>query len=213
MNNKSVSVLGIVGAVLFVVTSIVGGFLIEDYSVISQYISEAYAIDTEHGLALRMFGFVPSGVLLALFSILAINYFPGSKSVKIGFYGIALFYGLATVVVSIFPCDSGCNPDLIDPSVSQLIHNLVGMLTYLFVPITMIVIGQGLRKSSDDKKFSLQSTVLGILALLFVVVLFSEVNSEFVGLIQRVVEATFIIWIFSCAMAVRNTNKSNNKVP
>lgn len=207
MNNKSVSVIGILGALLFVATSIVGGLLIEDYSVISQYISETYAIDTKYGLSLRMFGFIPSGVLLALFCFLATTYFKASRGVKIAFFAVGLFYGLATVVVSIFPCDSGCNPDLIDPSVSQLIHNLVGMLTYLLVPIAMIIIGQGLKKSMENKKFALHSTFLGILAFLVVIVLFSNTNSEYIGLIQRVIEATFIIWILSCANAIWSKNK------
>ncbi|MFT6873247.1 MAG: hypothetical protein ACJAVN_002265, partial [Roseivirga sp.] len=57
MNNKITFLIGIVGVILFVVSSILGGFLIENYNELSQYISESYAIDTEYGKILRIFGY------------------------------------------------------------------------------------------------------------------------------------------------------------
>jgi len=62
---------------------------------------------------------------------------------KIGFCGLGIFYGIATIIVGLFPCDKGCNKELIDPSVLQVIHNLTGLLTYIFVPISIILIGVG----------------------------------------------------------------------
>ncbi len=204
MNHKITFLIGIVGVSLFVISSILGGVLIENYSVISQYISESYAIDTEYGKILRIIGYIPSGFLIALFCFLAVSYFQSSKQLKIGFYGIGVFYGLATIVVAIFPCDSGCNKELIDPSSSQLIHNFVGSLTYLFVPIFMILIGSGLKKTSN-KWFSLQSILLGVLSILFVYMLVANPNSEYIGIYQRMVEMFFVIWIIFCALAI---NKS-----
>ena len=140
MNNKTTFLIGIIGVSLFVVSSVLGGFLIENYNMASQLISESYAIDTEYGIILRIFGYIPSGILITLFCFLGVKYFQPSILIKIGFYGIGIFYGLATLVVGIFPCDSGCNKALIDPSFSQLIHNFTGLLTYLFVPFLMILI-------------------------------------------------------------------------
>lgn len=168
MNNKITSLIGILGVSLFVVSSIIGGFLIEDYNILSQYISESYAIDTEYGKILRTFGYIPSGILIALFCFLGVRYFQPSKLLKTGFYGIGIFYGLATVVVGIFPCDSGCNKELINPSSSQLIHNFVGLLTYLFVPVFMILIGFGLKKTPNNKTFSLQSIAFGVISILLI---------------------------------------------
>jgi len=48
MNNKLTFLIGIVGASLFIISSVLGGLLIDNYSIISQYISESYAIDTEY---------------------------------------------------------------------------------------------------------------------------------------------------------------------
>jgi hypothetical protein len=212
MNNKITFLIGILGVSLFVVSSILGGFLIENYNVLSQYISESYAIDTEYGKILRIFGYIPSGILITLFCFLGVRYFQPSKLLKIGFYGIGIFYGLATVVVGIFPCDSGCNKELIDPSSSQLIHNFVGLLTYLFVPVFMILIGLGLKKSSNNNTLSLQSIVFGAISILFVYILVSNSNSEYIGLYQRMIESVFVIWIVFCAFVIKNKKPAGNNV-
>jgi len=212
MNNKITFLIGIVGVSLFVVSSILGGFLIENYNELSQYISESYAIDTEYGKILRIFGYIPSGILITLFCFLGVRYFQPSKLLKIGFYGIGIFYGLATVVVGIFPCDSGCNKELIDPSSSQLIHDFVGLLTYLFVPVFMILIGLGLKKSSNNNTFSLQSIVFGAITVLFVYILVSNSNSEYIGLYQRMIELVFVIWIVFCAFVIKNKKPAGNNV-
>ena len=203
MNNKYVFLFGIIGVSLFAVSSIVGGVLIENYSLASQYISETYAIDTEYGTMLRTLGFIPSGILITVFCILGYKYFPESRLTKIGFYGLGIFYGVTTVIVGFFPCDSGCNRLFIDPSISQMIHNFAGLLTYLLVPFSIILIGLGLKKSADYIKLSQQGIICGITSILFVFVFFSNSNSEYSGLLQRIVEIIFISWIILCALVIK----------
>mgnify|MGYP001583323358 FL=1 len=204
MNNKLTFLIGIVGASLFIISSILGGLLIDNYSIISQYISESYAIDTEYGMVLRTFGYIPSGIFIAIFCFTGVRFFAPTKLLNIGFYGIGLFYGLATVVVGMFPCDSGCNKDFIDPSTSQLIHNFMGLLTYLFVPVLIILIGLELKKIQKNTVFPLQSIVLGVISFLFVSVLFLNSNSKYIGLYQRIIELVFILWVVFCAIAIKN---------
>ena len=205
MNNKITFLIGIIGVSLFVISSVLGGFLIENYNMASQLISESYAIDTEYGILLRIFGYIPSGILITLFCFLGVKYFQSTILIKIGFYGIGIFYGLATLIVGIFPCDSGCNKELIDPSFSQLTHNFTGLLTYLFVPFFMILIGLGLKKSTYYS-FSVQSILLGIISFLLVCVLGSDLISEYVGLYQRMIESVFILWIIFCANEIKSKN-------
>ena len=203
MGNKLTFFIGVLGVGLFAVSAIVGGFLIEDYSVLSQYISETYAIDTEYGKVLRIFGHIPSGILIALFCFLGATYFQPSKLTKAGFYGLGIFYGLATVLVGFFPCDSDCKIDLIDPSISQLIHNLIGFLTYVFVPISIILMGLGLKKLPNYNRLSVKAITYGAISILFVYVLFSDPDSAYIGLYQRIIESVFIIWIITCAIAIK----------
>jgi hypothetical protein len=207
MSNKFTFFVGILGVSLFVVSSIVGGILIENYSLTSQYISETYAIDTQYGEILRIFGYIPSGILLTIFCFLGLKYFQPSQLTKIGFYGLGIFYGLATVIVGIFPCDSGCNKDSIDPSISQVIHNLTGLSTYIFVPISIIIIGFGLKSLQNYNRLSTQAITFGILSILFIFLLISGMNPEYIGLYQRIIETLFIIWIVTCAITIKNINQ------
>ncbi len=205
MNSRSIFFIGIVGVILFTGTSVLGGLLIENYSITSQYISETFAIDAEYGVMLRAFGHIPSGVFFAIFSFLGYKYFPSSNLTKTGFYGLGLFYGIGTIVVAIFPCDSGCNKEFIDPSISQVIHNLMALLIYIFVPVSIIIIGIGLKKFPDYRKLSKMAIALGILSILFVYLLISDPKSGFSGLYQRIIESLFIVWILTCAFKIKNS--------
>lgn len=204
MNNKTTFYIGVLGASLFLISSILGGILIDGYSEISQLISETYAIDTEYGEVLRFFGIIPSGILLTLFAFLAYKKFPLSKLTKWGFLIFGLCYGIATVIVGIFPCDSGCNKQFINPSLSQFIHNLSGSLTYMFVPLSMILIGIAIRKFPKYKQLSRLGITCGIVGYLFVFLFISEPTSEYIGLYQRIIEGVFILWILSCAVFIKN---------
>ena len=204
MNNKLTFLIGIIGVSLFPFCAIIGGFLIEDYSIISQFISESYAIDTQYGMTLRAFGYIPSGILITIFCFRLSTMFRPSKLTKIGFYALGIFYGIATIVVAIFPCDSGCNPEFIDPSISQVIHNLAGALTYIFVPLSILLIGIGLKQVPNYNRLSMQGIILGLISMLFVFMLFSDATSEYIGVYQRIIETLFIIWIVTCAIAIKN---------
>jgi len=186
---------GILGVLLFVASSISGGFLIEGYSHIKQFISESYTTGIPNGKYLRYGGFIPSGILLALFAFMVPTVLPKSKPTKIAFWGIGLFYGLGTMVTGIFPCDMGCNPEFINPSISQFIHTISGSLTYLTVPLCILVIGFKAKAWPEGKKVSLITLLCGLIAACFVLILFSDFISNLKGLYQRIVEGSILYWI------------------
>ena len=88
----------------------------------------------------------------------------------------------------------------------------MGLLTYLFVPVFMILIGLGLKKSPNNNTFSLQSIVMGAISILFVYVLASNSNSEHIGLYQRMIESVFVMWIVFCAFVIKNKKLASNKL-
>jgi len=206
MSNKSIFFIGVLGVSLLAASFFIGGLLIENYDIVSQFISESYAIDTEYGLLLRIFGYIPSSILITLFCFLAVKYFQPTILIKIGFYGIGIFYGVASLVTGIFPCDSGCNKELINPSFSQLTHNFAALLMYVFVPINIIITGIGLKRLANYNRLSIIAITSGIISILFVYLLFSDITSEFLGLYQRIIESVFIIWILTCAFTIKNQN-------
>ena len=204
MNKKITFLIGITGVSLLFSTFILGGLLIENYDIFSQYISESYAIDTKYGIYLRFFGYVPAGVMITLFCFLGLNYFQPNTLLKIGFYGIGIFYGLGTIVTGIFPCDSGCNRELIDPSFSQIAHNFSALIMYLLTPLFIILIGLGLKKSTY-MSFSIQCLVLGVISSFFVFILGSDLSSEYIGIYQRTIEFLFVLWVVLCAFKIKKT--------
>jgi len=209
MNNKTVYLIGIFGVTLFGLASILGGFQFDDYNSMSQFISESMAIDTLYGKFLRYFGYIPSGILIAIFSFVGFKKLPKSKLIKIGFIGLGIFYGIGTIMVGLFPCDSGCGSELVIPSISQVIHNFTGMLTYLFVPISLLTIGNGLQKLRGRKKIPQIISICGIISIVFVGILFTNPTSYFIGLYQRIIEITFIISIVVLSILIRDQKKTS----
>ncbi len=207
MNATKAFWFGILGVVFFIGATVLGGLQFSDYSHLSQFISESYAIGTPYGVQLRYFGFMPSGIFITLFAFLAMKAVPKSTISQIGFSGIALFYGLATVLVSLFPCDKGCDSELVSPSLSQIIHNLSGLLTYLIVPICLIILGIAARKWENGKYVSLFGIICGATSMFFVWVLSSDLQSDFLGLYQRIVEGSILFWIVVCAIYCRNVSR------
>lgn len=186
---------GILGAAFFVITTLLAGLQSDNYSHTSQLISESYAIDTPYGIYFRLCGFIPSGIFIFLFAMYATKQIATSKHVKLGLMLFGVFYGLATVVVSIFPCDAGCNQELIEPSISQLIHNTTGLFTYLIVPVSIILIGTALKNEKKYIYLSRLSLFFGISSLCLVMIFFSNLSSPHIGLIQRVTEGTILFWM------------------
>ncbi len=207
MNGMKASWFGCMGVLFFISAAILGGLQFSDYSHISQLISESYAIGTPYGPQLRYLGFLPGGIFIAVFAFYAARAVPKSTLTKLGFAGLGVFYGVTTSMVSFFPCDKGCNKELVHPSLSQLIHNLMGLLTYMIVPICLLVLGIVARKWTNGKYVSYSGIVCGLTAILLVSILSSNMHSKVVGLYQRIIEGSILAWIVICSFYLRTLHK------
>lgn len=196
---------GLIGALLFIVASIIGGLQIDGYSFIGQYISESYATGVPNTTHLR-YMYIACGILLFLFGLLAPSAFPKSKGIRIGFILFAIFYGLGTVSTGYFPCDYGCPADS-EVSLSQFIHNTSGFLTYSVVPFCLIGLGAAFRKFPKTRTLSKLAVICGILALVFVVFLFGNPTGPYIGLFQRIIEASILSWVIYCGLNLLRTDK------
>lgn len=190
---------GITGVAVFILTTAIGGFVHPNYSHTAQFISELYAVDAPHANALRYFGYIPSGLLLLLFSFFAVKEAPKSATATIGFIGLGLAYGLGTVICGFFNCDAGCNPEFINPTLSQIVHNLMGFLTYMLTPIAIFITALGMRKWKNGKVISKLGLVLAFTSFCFAGVLNSDLNSPYKGMTQRLIEGSILLWIAACA--------------
>lgn len=208
MNGKKASLLGLLGVIFFISSVILGGILLPGYSHISQLISESYAIGTPYGLQLRYLGYLPAGLFMAAFAFYANKAVPKSTMAGTGFAGLGLFYGIATIIVSIFPCDEGCGQEMVAPSFAQLIHNLSGLLTYMIVPICLLILGMASRKWPNARYVSISGIACGITAILFVGIFSSNLHSNSIGVYQRIIEGSVLLWIVLCSFYLGNMHKA-----
>lgn len=215
MNKKALFWFGILGVLLFTFTTIIGGILNRNYSFISQFISELYAVEAPNADTIRFYGYLPSGLFFILFSFFLNTTLPKSAVKTLGCILFGFGYGFGTIICSIFNCDVDCNPNFINPSLSQFIHNTMGMLTYLFVPIAIFCIGIYLRKLNSFLFISNFSIVIAIVSFLFVIVLNCNIQSPYKGIIQRVIEGNILLWIIYCSFSLTNNTKNlinNSKI-
>lgn len=194
---------GVLGALLFTVASILGGLQIEGYSFIGQYISESFASDLPNTGYLRLMYVIAGGSLL-IFGVLVPSVLPKSGTLKMAFLLFALFYGLGTITVSLFPCDFGCPTEVESSSLSQLIHNVSAVFTYTITPLLMVAIGVSLRKEADLKGLAKVSLAFGFIALAFVLLLLASPKGPYIGLFQRIVEGSILFWVTYTALRCRN---------
>ncbi|MBX9783365.1 MAG: DUF998 domain-containing protein [Chitinophagaceae bacterium] len=195
MTKSTVSNIGIAGVVLFVAAAISGALLIPGYSQVSNFLSESYAIDTTYGIYLRLMGYIPSGLLILFFCFSAVKYLSQTKATTIALRGIGLFYGGGTILTGIFPCDAGCNKEMINPSVAQFIHSISGLFSYVTVPFFVIMLGFAALKWKDAVYTGKVILLCGFVSLVFAVLFFSQLNSPYGGLIQRILEGSILLSI------------------
>lgn len=204
MRSKTLYWVGISGVILFVLASFLAHLQMNRFYPMSQYISESFALGTPYGTYLRFLGILPSGILFTLFAIKVPALVDDYKPAKWGFYLFALFYGMGTVLIAIFPCEFGCSRGQSEISTIQAIHNALGMLTYFLTPFALIFIGTKLKGLLLNGNLSAVSFVSGFASLLFVYLFVTGLEGNFAGLFQRFAEAIFLIWILYTATNIKN---------
>jgi hypothetical protein len=207
MNYKTLTkYTGMVGAALFIITTIIGGYLIDNYSHISQYISESYASGTEYGHLLRCYGYIPSGLSIAVYCFSKARLFNDYKYVFFGFIGFGIFYGIFTSLVSVFPCDYGCNRDYTDSSISQTLHTFLSVVTYTLTPLSLFFIGFGFKKLNKLKIVSNVSIILSLIGIISGIVFLANANNPIAGVLQRVTEFVYLFWLMYYSISdLKNT--------
>ncbi len=195
---------GLIGCFLFIITTIIGGYLFPNYSHISHLISESYAVDAPYNFQIRFFGYIPSAIFTGIFVLYFNSKTPKSSLKTLACILILISYSFATLICAIFNCDAGCNPNFVNPSLSQVIHNLSGSITYLIMPFAILLIGLEFKKFGDSN-FYKTCIFLFLISLFFIIILFNNFDSVYKGLIQRVIEITFILWFVFATKALKKS--------
>jgi hypothetical membrane protein len=193
----------ILGFAIFLLTVLVGGATFPDYSHARQYISELGATGAPHSQLVAWLGFVPSSVLLAIFSLAAPLTLPRSVMAWIGFLLIS-YYSIGMAVAGIYPCDFGCRPD--DPSMSQFVHNVAGGTAYLAGITAILLLGIQSRKWPRSSPLMILGIVCWVVAACAFPFL-ADHEFEYTGVAQRMIEACIFGWILACAFYIRRSTE------
>ena len=139
-----------------------------------------------------------------MFAFFAWRALPRSKLAGLALIGVA-FYAAGYVVAAFLPCDAGCRPA--QPSFSQAIHNVVGLGGYVAGPLALIALGWQARSWPNATHLSILGFVGGSLALLGLLLL--SPTFKYVGVAQRIIEGSMLVWIVACGLYIKGRSATN----
>lgn len=191
--HKAAAISGLLGTACVVILTVAGGWAWPDYDHATQFISELGATGAPHATAVNYAGFLPAGILISAFAVLAWRALPRSTAGTLGMVGLVL-YAVGYLAAVAFPCDFGCRPD--EPSTSQALHNLFGLLGYALAPVTLFLLGLSARSWRGGMPLSWLGRIASVPALFGLLLL----ESAYSGAAQRVLEASVLVWVVACAL-------------
>ena len=172
-------------------TALLGGGAYPGYSHVAQYISELGAQGAPHGRLVSTLGLIPAGVLLLVGCAFAARQSAvRDASVMLGLLGLA-WYGLGLLVGGAMPCDAMCRPE--DPSLSQVVHDLVAGSGYLALAISAFLLGATLLRLRRARALAVLAFISGAATVLLLPALHPD--STWAGLAQRLIEVCNALWV------------------
>ena len=201
MNSKSV-LLRTMCLILFlssiILTELIG-FLRSDYNLINHFISELGAAGAEYSRIINYFGFVPTAFSALIIVLLLQSKFSNTRLSRAGLLlvGSGVFIGYFGAFI--FPCDYGCPTE---GSFSQNMHNNLGLIYYLIIPVGLFVLGIGLRK----EPMIINSSISFGAAFVFLLGFFMMLNPsqiDLLGFWQRLADYTVFVFLIFMSLFVK----------
>lgn len=198
--------LPIIAALWFVITIVWGGIAYENYNHMSQFISELGATGASTSAFINYIGFIPTQLLILLFIIICANKLPQSPLNTAGLLLLCV-YTFSLTTAAIFPCDFECRPET--PTKSHVIHILSAIPAYLSGSMAIFILSKGLKKWAPSKAFEKFGYAISILILICFFNL--DDSSQYVGLIQRILEASIFLWFILFAQHINKHRQTLNE--
>ena len=201
MNSKS-ALLRTMCLILFlssiILTELIG-FLRSDYNLINHFISELGAAGAEYSRIINYFGFVPTAFSALIIVLLLQSKFSNTRLSRAGLLlvGSGVFIGYFGAFI--FPCDYGCPAE---GSFSQNMHNNLGLIYYLIIPVGLFVLGIGLRK----EPMIINSSISFGAAFVFLLGFFMMLNPsqiDLLGFWQRLADYTVFVFLIFMSLFLK----------
>lgn len=186
----------VLGLAALVVSVLWGGAVYPGYDHLRQFMSELGATGSVTGEAVNRWGFVPNGLLIAAFCLLAAWLLRRNALAVTGCLLLAL-NGLGMAGAGIYPCDFECSRS--NPTVSAQLHDLWGGLGYLSAILGAVLISLWARRSDAPwlMPIGVATTIVSLIGFSTIV---AEV--ELAGLFQRAMEAALAVLMLSLGWAL-----------
>ncbi|WP_454260987.1 DUF998 domain-containing protein [Pseudoxanthomonas mexicana] len=189
MNKPRCTRLLLLASILYVIGFyFIGSAIKPGYSQISNFVSEYNATGTAWAALLTYAGFAATAAILSAFLATAI---PLLRTAGISRVGAWLLWSLPAsyLLAVVAPCDSGCP---LDGSVSQIAHNLLGVITYFGMGLSIALISFDTRFNG----FKFSRAFLRLAGIAFPVVFFLMVQpglDQWGGLLQRLLDIAMAV--------------------
>lgn len=183
--------LGLAGPLVFALGIILAGTFTPGYSHLSEPVSQLAAFGQPYP-AIQMTGFVVFGLSM-LAAAYGLRHQLGSRtSASVGIFLVALA-GVSMVGTGLFRADPMDQEPL---SMSGTVHLSTAMVLFPALITAFIVLSKAMKRSVDWTGLATFSLVAGLAGLVFLVAysIAFGLQPEWVGLWQRLLAATFVIW-------------------
>ena len=179
------------------------GFLRSDYNLINHFISELGAAGAEYSIIINYFGFLPIALSALTITLLLQSKFPNNRLSRAGLLlvGSGVFIGYFGAFI--FPCDFGCPAE---GSFSQNMHNNLGLIYYLIIPVGLFVLGIGLRTEAMIINASISFSATSIFLLGFFMML-NPSQTDLLGLWQRLADYTVVGFLIFMSLSAKGQSK------
>lgn len=190
-NLKFLALGGVIGPILFTVTTLICSDLRPGYSHIHHFISELGATGTPDASLMNWMGFIPSGILISSFGLSLTLILPKKILARSGSV-LLMIFGLGMTIVGFFSCDAGCPRE---GSLENNIHDQISGPIFLCAILGILLLGVTFRRLPCWKKLWLYSIISAILSIVFLILLINSLDAyRNTGMWQRLLLLTLFLW-------------------
>ncbi len=199
MNQRFLSMCGVIAPVLFVFMTILGGAIRPGYSHLSDTISELFSPGSPNKPLLDTL-YTIYALLVIFFGIGLLKFVRRNRqSTRMGIIGASMFIAmglLSVTTATIFPQDAWGSP----PTFPGEMHIILGGVISLLAILSMLLIGIWFNRIEIFPGFGTYSFITIVVVVLSVGLFVANAGSPIMGLTERVTILVGFLWIFILAL-------------
>lgn len=186
----------VVGELIQLGAVLVGGAAYPGYDHARQYISELGATGAVTGPAVSWWGFVPSGLLITAFCLMAAWLLRRNVLAVVACLMLA-WYGLSLSAAGIYPCAFECART--EVTFDAMMHDLVGGTGYLTGVLGVAIAALAVRSGEAGWLRPLGLVCAGVAAVGFAAII---IDVELGGVFQRALEGSLAVFLLALGWAL-----------